>query len=386
MAQNVPIAEPDWLMCPLSGVMYREPVINVLGNTYELSMYRQAMSLRSVDPLTNQPLPCQNGAPYVPNRAMRDAVEYFLRGHPDYVPEGWPSRAPPPSAPPANKLASDFGINMWDHVRGLRLRGYWRSALEILSHCFPPWKDFLPEYSAESELSERIGNAGGLLGVVASLGLGTFGWAFGARVLRALAGGATFHLVGWDRCPEQRKLRRLLMPLIIAQLTVGRFWIGRICIAEVFWDSVRRISHTTSKVCEGELGQMGLVTKLALRKIPKAEFTQWQHIFRKFYYNESVRIVAVVAIIHFVRLGQELGSKCAARKYDELARLGHFCICAGFRSRWISIARSLWASCVASLNALPPLGFAYGLGAACVRAFVVCAWMAYKFGPSSLVW
>ena len=40
-----------------SQVMFREPVVNLFGNTYEREMYSKALQHRLVDPLTNLPRP-----------------------------------------------------------------------------------------------------------------------------------------------------------------------------------------------------------------------------------------------------------------------------------------------------------------------------------------
>ena len=37
--------------------MFREPVVNLFGNTYEREMYSKALQHRLVDPLTNLPRP-----------------------------------------------------------------------------------------------------------------------------------------------------------------------------------------------------------------------------------------------------------------------------------------------------------------------------------------
>ena len=41
-----PMDEPEWLLCPLTGVMFREPVVNLFGNTYERDMYCKALQHR----------------------------------------------------------------------------------------------------------------------------------------------------------------------------------------------------------------------------------------------------------------------------------------------------------------------------------------------------
>lgn len=69
--------EPEWLICPLTGVMFREPVVNLFGNTYEREMYQRALEQRCIDPLTNLPLP--KTAPLHPNRLVRAAVDSFLQ-------------------------------------------------------------------------------------------------------------------------------------------------------------------------------------------------------------------------------------------------------------------------------------------------------------------
>lgn len=85
------VEEPDHLMCPITHVMFRDPVVNRFGHTYEREALKQALRVQLRDPLTNQPLPPNGGLVFV-NRAVAREVDEFLERNSDYLPQGWPNR------------------------------------------------------------------------------------------------------------------------------------------------------------------------------------------------------------------------------------------------------------------------------------------------------
>eukprot|EP00927_Polykrikos_kofoidii_P085071 TRINITY_DN9146_c0_g1_i1.p1 TRINITY_DN9146_c0_g1~~TRINITY_DN9146_c0_g1_i1.p1 ORF type:complete len:383 (-),score=32.35 TRINITY_DN9146_c0_g1_i1:181-1329(-) len=87
--------DPDQLLCPISGIMFRDPVfVPESGNTYERdAIVRQwASQGQTRDPLTGTLL---TGTSLHTNWGMRRAVQYFLDVHPKHVPNGWPDRQVP---------------------------------------------------------------------------------------------------------------------------------------------------------------------------------------------------------------------------------------------------------------------------------------------------
>jgi len=87
--------EPEWLLCPITHAMFRDPVVVAdSGNTYErsaiLAYWREHRNPR--DPLTNVNL--KNNI-LVINRDKRREVQDFLDRHPDYTPVGWDCREVP---------------------------------------------------------------------------------------------------------------------------------------------------------------------------------------------------------------------------------------------------------------------------------------------------
>eukprot|EP00931_Biecheleriopsis_adriatica_P073182 TRINITY_DN47521_c0_g1_i1.p1 TRINITY_DN47521_c0_g1~~TRINITY_DN47521_c0_g1_i1.p1 ORF type:complete len:211 (+),score=21.00 TRINITY_DN47521_c0_g1_i1:67-699(+) len=84
--------EPHELLCPITHVMYRDPVmVPEAGRTYErtaiLNFWRQ--SGRSVDPMSNRVL---KSCEVFTNWDKRSEVQSFLDQHPEYKPEGWEDR------------------------------------------------------------------------------------------------------------------------------------------------------------------------------------------------------------------------------------------------------------------------------------------------------
>jgi len=93
--------EPEELMCPITRLMLRDPVVNLAGHTYERSALEtywtaQATSTRGLmDPNTNQPV---RNRTLITNWDKRKDVAAWLERHPDITPEGWETREVPPPA------------------------------------------------------------------------------------------------------------------------------------------------------------------------------------------------------------------------------------------------------------------------------------------------
>eukprot|EP00445_Apocalathium_hangoei_P089035 CAMPEP_0204206378 /NCGR_PEP_ID=MMETSP0361-20130328/71009_1 /ASSEMBLY_ACC=CAM_ASM_000343 /TAXON_ID=268821 /ORGANISM="Scrippsiella Hangoei, Strain SHTV-5" /LENGTH=70 /DNA_ID=CAMNT_0051169781 /DNA_START=30 /DNA_END=239 /DNA_ORIENTATION=+ len=68
--------------------MFRDPVVNVVGNTYErIALQAMGRKLEGyTDPLTNEVF---EDTTLVPNWDMRRRVQSFLDAHPHVTPEGW---------------------------------------------------------------------------------------------------------------------------------------------------------------------------------------------------------------------------------------------------------------------------------------------------------
>jgi hypothetical protein len=94
-ARTAAVAEPAELKCPITLELFRDPVCNCVGNTYERSAIEAHLAKPGAkrDPLTNEALA---NLSLVPNQSLRRMVQVFLDAHPDYTPEGWESRMVPP--------------------------------------------------------------------------------------------------------------------------------------------------------------------------------------------------------------------------------------------------------------------------------------------------
>ena len=87
--QRAKIEEPDHLLCPITHVMFRDPVVLMeSGHTYERAAIERHLQDHRTDPLTRDRVVT---AP-VTNRGMRNAVETWLGENPGVMPEGWKTR------------------------------------------------------------------------------------------------------------------------------------------------------------------------------------------------------------------------------------------------------------------------------------------------------
>eukprot|EP00444_Apocalathium_aciculiferum_P006074 CAMPEP_0183395100 /NCGR_PEP_ID=MMETSP0370-20130417/9067_1 /TAXON_ID=268820 /ORGANISM="Peridinium aciculiferum, Strain PAER-2" /LENGTH=421 /DNA_ID=CAMNT_0025575637 /DNA_START=41 /DNA_END=1302 /DNA_ORIENTATION=+ len=94
---------PEDLLCPILHTMFRDPVVNVVGNTYErIALQAMGRKLEGyTDPLTNEVF---EDTTLVPNWDMRRRVQSFLDAHPHVTPEGWRDRIVPKPAKRGNDL------------------------------------------------------------------------------------------------------------------------------------------------------------------------------------------------------------------------------------------------------------------------------------------
>ncbi|CAE7188353.1 unnamed protein product [Symbiodinium necroappetens] len=350
-----PFEEPEWLICPLSASMFREPVVNMVGNTYEKDMCQKAIRHRLVDPLTNQPLPEPDGGPLHPNRVVRAEVEAFLASHPGYVPHGWPS-TPAPAAPCAAKLARDFMADTWDLVQGncgpgLCLRGCLRMAYSVAF----AWRSVLPEYEPRTEQSREIRHVSTVMGMAAGLSSGRIGWGLAIRLVRALSGVCPLSPITLIENPHHgfrawlRAVYRLTCPIPLnwgpvvgGELLLGRFWILRFLIKEAIWAKLPNSIFYAAKLCKEDISH-GLVQPL----VGHAVMTP----------------LALFACGHFVVAGREIGWKCATKHMDELGQ--------DLESRRFALLSSISAAVAGNARVVSLLGAMYGVSALVIHAVLL---------------
>eukprot|EP00929_Paragymnodinium_shiwhaense_P108672 TRINITY_DN74995_c0_g1_i1.p1 TRINITY_DN74995_c0_g1~~TRINITY_DN74995_c0_g1_i1.p1 ORF type:complete len:390 (+),score=71.04 TRINITY_DN74995_c0_g1_i1:51-1220(+) len=106
------IEEPGDLLCPVLHTIFRDPVFNSAGNTYDrsaLEQFRKSAGGKFLDPLTNEVLP--DGC-LITNWDMRRRVQSFLEANPGYVPEGWADRSVPPPQTSPTQMAGSSGSDV----------------------------------------------------------------------------------------------------------------------------------------------------------------------------------------------------------------------------------------------------------------------------------
>ena len=83
--------EPEVLMCPITGIMFRDPVmVFESGHTYERSAVLSHFERDGAkDPLTGRAL---SSTTVTTNRTVRQMVRDWLDRHPDVTPDRWDSR------------------------------------------------------------------------------------------------------------------------------------------------------------------------------------------------------------------------------------------------------------------------------------------------------
>jgi leucine-rich repeat protein SHOC2 len=85
------VVEPEVLMCPITGIMFRDPVmVFESGHTYERSAVLSHFERDGAkDPLTGRAL---SSMMVTTNRTVRQMVRDWLDRHPDVTPDRWDSR------------------------------------------------------------------------------------------------------------------------------------------------------------------------------------------------------------------------------------------------------------------------------------------------------
>lgn len=84
--ENISVSEPASLCCPISCTMFRDPVIVIgTGYTYERGPILKHFKTNLSDPITGESV---TGELQV-NRAVRDAVEEWLKANAGITPRGW---------------------------------------------------------------------------------------------------------------------------------------------------------------------------------------------------------------------------------------------------------------------------------------------------------
>mmetsp|Transcript_9646 Transcript_9646/g.23025 ORF Transcript_9646/g.23025 Transcript_9646/m.23025 type:complete len:235 (-) Transcript_9646:78-782(-) len=104
------VEEPAELLCPITHIMFRDPVVTTAGFTYERDAIVQALKRSNppLDPSSNTTLASKE---VVSNWAIRQCVQAFLDQHPNYTPSGWPDRSVPAPHPVAKQ-----GIKKLDKI------------------------------------------------------------------------------------------------------------------------------------------------------------------------------------------------------------------------------------------------------------------------------
>lgn len=103
----------DHLFCPITRLMFRDPVIVVdSGHTYESDAIIQHFNKNGFfDPLTRNRI--KSNPTVVPNYVARKGVQDWLDSNPDLIPEGWPDR----EVPQCRRIFFDpfSAKNIWKH-------------------------------------------------------------------------------------------------------------------------------------------------------------------------------------------------------------------------------------------------------------------------------
>lgn len=111
-----PPDEPDYLLCPITRLVFQDPVVVASGKTYERWAILKHWQHRGRphDPLSN--LWLSHGGLKV-DEAMRVKVKAFLDAHVDYVPIGWDGREVPRPCHRSQWVARSW--NVWNHYKWL---------------------------------------------------------------------------------------------------------------------------------------------------------------------------------------------------------------------------------------------------------------------------
>ena len=119
-------AEPDVLICPITRIMFRDPVVVVeSGHTYERNAILEHFRRNGAkDPLTGLAL---SSTRVMPNWAVRQIAQDWMDRHPDVTPDAWDSRE-------LLEPSSDDGTRTFDDEGVLRT---WRAMCPELQERWP---------------------------------------------------------------------------------------------------------------------------------------------------------------------------------------------------------------------------------------------------------
>ena len=90
VAKRAGVEEPDHLLCPITRVMFRDPVFLVeSGHTYEREAIEHHLRRSEIDPRSNVRIGTKR---VVTNWTVRNAVQAWLDEKPGVTPDGWDTR------------------------------------------------------------------------------------------------------------------------------------------------------------------------------------------------------------------------------------------------------------------------------------------------------
>ena len=159
-------AEPDVLMCPITRIMFRDPVVVVeSGHTYERNAILEHFRRNGAkDPLTGLAL---SSTRVMPNWAVRQIAQDWMDRHPDVTPDAWDSRE-------LLEPSSDDGTRTFDDEGVLRT---WRAMCPELQERWPEaarpeeWRGVTMENGRVVELELRgVGLTGAVPAEIGRLG------------------------------------------------------------------------------------------------------------------------------------------------------------------------------------------------------------------------
>jgi len=73
---------PMHLLCSITSALFKDPVVNKHGSTYERSAIEAHLKRHNTDPLTGQPLTLEDG--YFVNRQIKGMCDEWRKKHPNY--------------------------------------------------------------------------------------------------------------------------------------------------------------------------------------------------------------------------------------------------------------------------------------------------------------
>ena len=133
---DLDVEEPEELLCPITRVMFRDPVMVVeSGHTYERSaILAHFRHNGATDPLTRRDL---SSTKVMTIWAVRQFVQAWLDKHPDVTPDGWDSRE-------LLEPSQDDGTQTSDDEGDVGVLRTWRAMCPALQESWP--EDEQPEH------------------------------------------------------------------------------------------------------------------------------------------------------------------------------------------------------------------------------------------------